>query len=102
VAAPRFLVAADERLVGSLQKKNLVDKPLGFQILQHLHKGIEKLAAADVDHEGDLANPSGGLHTQLGKLGDEHRRQIVDAKITQVLHRRGRPAFYRPPDMPVR
>ena len=90
MAAARFLVAADDRLIRGFHEEHLVGRPRLVHLFEHMHEGVEELAPARVHDEHDAAHMSGRMAAKLGKFRDEHRRQIVHHEIAEVFQKAAR------------
>ena len=87
MTSPRFLVTVDDGFIGRFEKQHFGHHVLLVHFPQHLHQLIKKLTAADIHDQRDFIHPASGLLTQFGEFGNQSRRQIVNAKIAEILHK---------------
>ena len=83
---PRLLVATDDHIVRGLDKEQLVGHAARIQLTEHAHEVVEELAAARVHHDGGTADLPVRLTTEINELWNEYRREVVHAKVAEILH----------------
>ena len=59
MSAAGLFVTLDQGCVSRFQKQDLGHHRFPVHFAQHMHQFIKKLAAADIDNQGDPADPTG-------------------------------------------
>ena len=85
MAAAVFAVATDQHLVRSLEKHDVAAHLAILERRDGIEQLIEQALAAQVASDGEMPAHTRIDTDELGKLGDQTRRQVVDAKIAHVL-----------------
>src|SRR5579863_8884856 len=82
--APRLGEAPYEHVFAGIEEDDAIGHALAVELAQLIEQVAEDLLAADIQHERDLAQAAAG-RAQLGELGDQTRREIVDAEVAEIL-----------------
>ena len=85
MAATIFAVATNQHLVRGLEKHDVAAHLALFERGDRIEQLIEQALAAQVAGDGKMPAHARIDADELGKLGDETRGQVVDAKVAHVL-----------------
>ena len=85
VAAAVLVIAADEDLVGGVEKHDLAADLVLAQLLQGVRDLVKEALAPEVAGHGEVAPHAGVDAHELGELEQKPRRQVVDAEVAHVL-----------------
>ena len=83
--AARFLIAPYQGLIRSLDEDDFVGNAFGLEVFQALAHGVKEFTAPDIGDEGHVADPFAAFDAQFRELGNQDRRDIVDAEIANVF-----------------
>ena len=86
VGAACLFVAPYDHLIRGINKEEFIGNIAGIELIQHLHKRIEKLAAARIYDNGRTADFAMGLTAQIDELWNKDRRQIIYTEKAQIFH----------------
>ncbi len=91
MAVARLAVAPDEDVVARLEEDDPGDDPAALERAAHRGDRHRRVAAPDVDDDGDAGEPFPLDGDQLGQLDQQLARHVVDDRVAQVLEElRGR------------
>ena len=85
MATARLLEAMHERAVIGGEEQDAERMTNQFEVVELGGKLPEEVAAANVAHHGDAANPAARKRGKRHELPDQRRRQVVDAEVAEVL-----------------
>ena len=89
MTAPRRFVAAHEHVVGRVEEEDALGDADALQLVERGGEVGEEVAGTDVDHQR-VARRRLLPARELGDLADQHRRQVVDDEVAEILeHVRG-------------
>ena len=87
VPAPGFREALDQNIVGRIEEQHAQLDAKLFNFIDRLEKFAEKAAAARVDDYGHPCQPAARFETDLNKLWQQRRRNIIHAEIAGILEK---------------
>ena len=85
MTAAIFAVATDQHLVRGLEKNDVAAHLALLECGNGIEQLIEQALAAQVAGDGKMPAHARIDADELSKLGDQTRRQVVDAKVAHVL-----------------
>ena len=85
MTAAIFAVATNQYLVRSLQEHDVAAHLALFKRGDRIEQLIEQALATQIAGDGEMPAHARIDADELGKLGDQTRRQVIDAKIAHVL-----------------
>ena len=85
MAAAVFAITTDQHLVRGLEKHDVTAHLALLECGNGIEQLIEQALAAQVTGDGEMPAHARIDADELGKLGDETRRQVINAKIAHVL-----------------
>src|SRR5262245_23236043 len=89
--SPRLAETPHQRVVAGFQEnEDRVETRHLPQLPENLRERRQQAALAYVDDDGHLLDVAAGAQRQPGERRDQHRRQVVDAEVAEILERSNR------------
>ena len=84
--AARLLIAANDHVVRRLNEEELIGNIPCVEFVEDLHERIKKLAAARIHNDSGTTDLPVRFAAEIDEFRNKDRRQIIYAKIAEILH----------------